>query len=566
MNGFMGTSDVKAIIEQVEQLLAEEELPERTELAIHKLLNVVEALNADRNSLADEVERLRKQLEQKKKSKTTCSKDAKDTASEDDRTSSDHSSEKRRKSRRKPKANDRRSFKDLTIHDTIECPVDPDALPPDAVRLQDEIVVVQDIEIKPKNTQFQRQVFYSASQQKYYRGPLPAGYGHGDFSASLRALIVSLKYCGNMSEPKIGEFLENFDVQVSSGSLSNILTKSAKLFEQEYNDLLIAGLSSTPYQQTDDTSARVKGEFWNTHILCNPFYTFYSTRPGKDRLTVLKVLQNTNELRFRFGEATCQLLQDEFTLPKKWSEEITALGDVEVSETTLKLLLDGWFGQRNPQVRTAIEQAAAIVFYRQQSSIPVVQTLVCDDAGQFKLLTDKLSLCWIHAGRHYEKLSPIVERHAKSLDDFRDRYWAYYSSLQDYRAGPTKELAEKLRLEFNELFSTQTKYAALDDRIAKTAAKKDELLTVLSVPEVPLHNNASELGARVSARRRDVSLHSCSERGVRAMDIFTTLVQTSKKLGISAFDYFRDRLSGALEMPSLAQSILHHANSATATG
>ena len=562
----MGISDVKAIIEQVEQLLSEEELSERTECAIHKLLNVVEALSADKKSLADEVERLRKQLEQKKKSKNTSSKDDKDTASDEDSTSSDHSSEKRRKSGKKPKANDRRSFKDLTIHDTVECPVDPDTLPPDAVRLQDEIVVVQDIEIKPKNTQFQRHVFYSASQQKYYRGSLPADCNHGDFSASLRALIVSLKYCGNMSEPKIGEFLENFDVQVSAGSLSNILTKSAKLFEQEYDDLLIAGLSSTPYQQTDDTSARVKGEFWNTHILCNPFYTFYSTRPGKDRLTVLKVLQNTETLQFRFGEATCQLLQDEFSLPQKWSEEIAALGEVEVSETTLKLLLEGWFGQRNQQLRTAIEHAAAIVFYRQQSSIPIVQTLVCDDAGQFKLLTDKLSLCWIHAGRHYEKLSPIVDRHAKSLDDFLNHYWAYYASLQDYRAGPTKELAEKLRLEFDELFSTQTKYAALDDRIAKTAAKKDELLTVLSLPEVPLHNNASELGARVSARRRDVSLHSRSERGVRAMDIFTTLVQTSKKLGISAFAYLRDRLSGSLEMPSLAQSIRHHANPGPASG
>lgn len=559
----MGTSDVISIIEKVERLLAEEDLSEQTELAIQELLNVVEALCADKQSLADEVERLRKQLEQKKKAKN---KGNQNSAGEDDNVKSNHSSEKQRKSPKKPKANDRRSFKDLTIHDTVECPVDPDTLPPDAVRLQDEIVVVQDIEIKPKNTQFQRQVFYSASQEKYYRGPLPGGYDHGDFSASLRALIVSLKYCGNMSEPKIGEFLNNFDVQVSAGSLSNILTKSAKLFDQEYDDLLIAGLSSTPYQQTDDTSARVKGEFWNTHILCNPFYTFYSTRPGKDRLTVLKVLQNTDELRFHFGKATCQLLQDEFMLPKKWSEEIAALGEVEVSETTLKLLLDGWFGQRNQQVRTTIEQAAAIVFYHQQSAIPIVQTLVCDDAGQFKLLTDKLSLCWIHVGRHYEKLSPIVARHKKSLDDFRDRYWAYYASLQDYQAGPTKELAEKLRLEFDELFSTQTKYAALDDRITKTVAKKDELLTVLSVPEVPLHNNASELGARVSARRRDVSLHSRSTRGVHAMDIFTTLVQTSKKLGISAFAYLRDRLSGTLEMPSLAQSILQAAKNADAIG
>ena len=564
----MIASDVKSIIEKVEQLLAEEELSERTELAIQELLNVVEALCADKKSLADEIERLRKQLEAKKKAKNTSNrnKEDQDTPGDDDSANSNHSSEKRRKSSNKPKANDRRSFKDLTIHDTVECPVDPDTLPPDAVRLQDEIVVVQDIEIKPKNTQFQRHVFYSVSQQKYYRGSLPVDCNHGDFSASLRALIVSLKYCGNMSEPKIGEFLENFDVQVSAGSLSNILTKSAKLFEQEYDDLLTAVLSSTPYQQTDDTSARVNGEFWNTHILCNPFYTFYSTRPGKDRLTVLKVLQNTDELRFSFGEATCQLLQDEFSIPEKWSEEIAALGEVEVCETTLKLLLDGWFGERNQQVRTAIEHAAAIVCYRQQSSIPVVQTLVCDDAGQFKLLTDKRSLCWIHAGRHYEKLSPIVDRHAKSLDHFRDRYWAYYGSLQDYRAGPTLELASKLRLEFDELFSTRPKYAALDDRIAKTAAKKDELLTVLSVREVPLHNNASELGARVSARRRDVSLHSRSERGVRAMDIFTTLVQTSKKLGISAFAYLRDRLSGAFEMPSLAQAIQIAAQSAAASG
>ena len=55
--------------------------------------------------------------------------------------------------------------------------------------------------------------------------------------------------------------------------------------------------------------------------------------------------------------------------------------------------------------------------------------------------------------------------------------------MQDYRAGPTEEQAAKLRLEFDALFSTRTLYAALDDRIAKTAAKKDELLTVLDHPE-----------------------------------------------------------------------------------
>jgi len=65
----MDTSGVQSVIEKVERLLAEEELSEKTELAIEELLNVVEALCSDKNSLADEVERLRKQLEQKKKSK-----------------------------------------------------------------------------------------------------------------------------------------------------------------------------------------------------------------------------------------------------------------------------------------------------------------------------------------------------------------------------------------------------------------------------------------------------------------------------------------------------------------
>ncbi len=558
----MGTSDIQTIIEQVEQLLAEEELSPRVESAIQKLLNVVEALSADKKSLADEVERLRKKLEQKKKAKTTSNSDTDDKDGNKD-SKSDHSSEKHRKGD-KPKAktaNDRRSFKDLAIHETIECPVDPATLPPDAVRLDDEIVIVQDVEIKPKNTKFQRQVFYSAAEQKFYRAPLPAGYEHGDFSANLRALIVALKYCGNMSEPKIGEFLENFYVQVSAGSISNILTNSADEFEQDYHDVLVAGLSSTTYQQTDDTSARVKGEFWHTHILCNPFYTLYSTRPHKDRLAVLGVLQNTDELQFRLGPETLQLLQTEFSIPEKWQQKIADLGEVEFTAAEFKTLLDDWFGKRNQQLRTAIEHAAAIGYYRHQSSLPVVRTLVCDDAGQFKLLTDKLALCWIHEGRHYEKLSPVVGRHADALEAFLERFWNYYGSLQDYRAGPTEELAAKLRLEFDELFSTRTGYETLDDRITKTESKRDELLTVLSEPAVPLHNNASELGARVSARRRDVSLHSRSEHGARAMDIFTTLVQTSKKLGLSAFAYLRDRLSGTFELPSIAQSILQAAAS-----
>ena len=68
----MSGVDVKTIVKQVEELLARAgALPVEAEQAIEKLLNVVEALSAAQKELTEEVQRLRKLLEQKKQAKTT---------------------------------------------------------------------------------------------------------------------------------------------------------------------------------------------------------------------------------------------------------------------------------------------------------------------------------------------------------------------------------------------------------------------------------------------------------------------------------------------------------------
>ncbi len=46
-----------------------------------------------------------------------------------------------------------------------------------------------------------------------------------------------------------------------------------------------------------------------------------------------------------------------------------------------------------------------------------------------------------------------------------------------------------------------------------------------------------------------------SRRKKKANDIFMTIVQTAKKLGVSAYDYIFDRVSNTFEMLSLAQLI-----------
>jgi hypothetical protein len=547
----MDVSDVQDILRQIEEQLASvENLDPVAEQAIQTLLNLIERLVAAQRDLLQQVQRLKEQLENKKKKKTTAADNG------DEKPKQNHSSEKHRKKLQPPPAPraDRRSFKEVPVHQETECPLDPAQLPPDARRIDDEFFIVRDIKIEPFNTRYRRHVYFSPSQNKVYRGSLPEGVGPGEFGADLRSLIISLKYSAGTSEPKIRELLENFQVQISSGSISNILTGS-EAFQEDFDDLVLAGLSSTSYQQTDDTSARVAGEFWHTHILCNPYYTAYFTRARKDRLTILEVLQNTTSLCFQFNAETGLRLA-EADIPQKWQDRVAALGEVQYDAAGLKELLDEWFGKdRGTQTRTTIEQAAAVVYYRHQTAVPLVQTLVCDDARQFKSITDFLALCWVHAGRHYHKLRPVVTRHQVMLDEFITAYWDYYAKLQRYRADPTTDEASGLRLEFDELFSTVSGYEALNERIAKTRSKKDELLTVLDHPEVPLHNNDSELGARVSARRRDVSLHSRSKHGARSMDIFTTLVQTCKKLGVSAYSYIRDRLSGRRALPSLSELI-----------
>jgi len=77
----------------------------------------------------------------------------------------------------------------------------------------------------------------------------------------------------------------------------------------------------------------------------------------------------------------------------------------------------------------------------------------------------------------------------------------------------------------------------------------------LKYPEVPLHNNESELGARAQVRRRDVSLHTMTEDGTKANDTFLTIVETAKKLGVSAYEYIYDRVSKRFRMPSLSERI-----------
>ncbi|QFS50755.1 hypothetical protein [Nostoc sphaeroides] len=112
---------------------------------------------------------------------------------------------------------------------------------------------------------------------------------------------------------------------------------------------------------------------------------------------------------------------ENFQLATKWKNSLKLLPQETVfSSTEFETLLDTYLPKLGSQQRTRVLEAAAIAFYHQQTDWPVVQTLLCDDAPQFKLITDDLALCWVHEGRHYKKLNPKVACHQELLDQFLD--------------------------------------------------------------------------------------------------------------------------------------------------
>jgi hypothetical protein len=516
---------------------------------IQRLLNLVEKLSLDlrdaqaaNQRLRDEVNRLKGEQGKPKIHGNTPKPPPSDHSSEKER----HISRPRHKSHKKT---------EIKIDREQEVTVDAAILPPDAQFKGHDDVVVQDILLSTDNVLFHKQKYYADSTQKSYLAELPRGY-EGQFGPGIKTLTLAFYFGMGTSEPKILEFYENVGIQISEGEVSNLLIKDQAGFHAEKDAVYAAGLKSSPWQQTDDTLTRVDGQNQHCHVVCNPVYTAYHTRPSKERLTVLDVLRNGRQRIFRLNAEALGYLESQL----KWSKAVWGtlhrwVAEQDLDESTFLKRLDTELPGLGKQQRKLLIDAAAVAAYHAETGFPVVQALVCDDAPQFNWLARRMMQCWVHEGRHYKKLSPVVGVHRAQLDGFLKHFWEYYDRLLAYRQAPSPEERQRLATEFDHLFTPNTGYEELDQRIAKTHAKKESLLLVLTYPELPLHNNAAELGVRQRVRKRDVSFGPRTQAGVRAWDTFATLAATSKKLGISFYQYIHDRISGANQIPPMADLI-----------
>ena len=528
--------DTKRVVQQLANLL-------------EQALADVDALRAQNQRLRDENNRLKGEQgkpEVKPSKKPDTDKDP-----------TDHSSENKRK---RPETWHKGTKNDKIVLDRTEVlPLDPATLPADAVFKGVVRVVVQNLVLKTDNVCFERAKYSSPSTGKTYVAPLPPGY-EGAFGPDLKALVLNLHHLGNVSQPALHTLLTHAGIRISTGEISRLLVSGQERFHAEKQQIGLAGLASSPWQQTDDTATRVDGVNQHCHVLCNPLYTTYTTVAHKDRLSVLGVLQNGQPLGFVLTPA---VLASEavWKLPQKWQRVLSTFPqDTCWNQDELSALLEKLMPTLSVPGKKGLLEQMALGAYRSQTTVPVVSLLVCDDAPQFPGLTEELGLCWIHDARHYQKLTPHLRMHQEILEQFKDTYWAYYEKLLAYREAPSPGARSALSEEFDTLFVPETGYAHLDFRIQQTQANKDKLLAVLLHPEIPLHNNASELAARRRVRKRDVSFGPRSEAGATCWDTFQTLAATAQKLGVSFLAYLTDRVSGRNALPSLASLITERAS------
>jgi len=475
----------------------------------------------------------------------------------------DISSDKERSRKKKWKKQAKK--KDIPIDKEVQCPIDTSTLPPDAKFKYYDSVIQQDIVFERKNTLFKIAVYYSPSKNKTYRAALPPEY-NGYHGNGLKSFIVTLHNVCDVTFRKILDFIHSTKIQMSQGALSSILLDNSEWLFQEKQDILRAGLVVS-YAQADATASRFFGRNYNTQIICNEYFTSYTTLQNRTRLDILSAFQgldDRNNLQLIYNEETAHLL-DIAKVPVNDKAKLYSMFETHKDPLSLKQFSE-LVEKEYPELYgkkvtfTKVKEAFAFSFYHSQDEYPIIEYLITDDASEYNNIAILYhALCWVHDARYYKKLMPVVPGHQVIRDDFMKNYWEYYHSLLDYKENPTEKSKEKLYNKFDQIFVPDKKYAQLITCIKRTIQNKEQLLVVLENPDIPLHNNTSELGARQKARKRDISYHTMTPKGLKIQDAWMTIIQTGKKLRINIYSYIKNVVNKSPQ--SLVDNIYQCANS-----
>ena len=522
--------------------------------AVVVLLNVVEQLIKENGDLLEKNQELRDENNKLKGG------NARPQIKPNVKPSGDISSQGREKGEKKVKRCE--DMKPVGIDREVEVGVVKEDLPPDAIFKGHVAYIQQDLVFRRDNKRFLFHTYYSALEGRSITAGWPEGTVEGHYGAGLRSVLNVLHHFGNMTEGALETLLDSLGVRISAGTICNLLKGEHAWAVEEQGDILRAALQVDAPKQMDATGNRQKGVNKVTHIITAPFFSVFYTLGGKSRLDCLRALQGNpaGDIKLLWhggldaelaGKVSAADRQEVGRLMR--GAPCLPLADFEA---LLREKAPGIFAKAS--VLHKLRDAMALAHYAQQAAFPRPKVLLSDDAPEYDKIAPFHGLCWVHDARFYNKLFPKIALHEQKLGGFKTLYWAFYRKLLDFKEQKPQEqnrVKDQLGIEFDQIFTPNTKYGALDLAIERTRANKADLLRVLEFPDLPLHNNAAELAARKVVRKRDISLHTWSDWGTQLRDAFISIIETARKLNISAYDFIYDRITQQFKLPSLATVI-----------
>jgi len=533
--------------------------------AVELLINVVEELSAEKDSLKKEVQRLRDENSRLKGG------NARPVIKGNKKISGDissHGREKGKAGKKHPGDNNAEPAKPQSAIETdedIKIEIAAADLPADAVFKGYTPYIRQDLVIKRYNKRFLLATYYSASEGRSIRAALPPGETEGHYGCGIRSLINILHHYGNVTHSSLEGLMKGFGIKISAGSICNLLKGELEWAVAEQSSILQAGLRHTAPGQMDSTGNRQRGVNKVTHIITSPLFSVFYTLPTKSRMDCLRALQGNpaGGVQLAWHEGMETVFRAAGVSMQDCSQVLAALKShgafhlgIDEFAALLASQAPGVFAKQ--RIVGIVTEAMAFYYYTQQTAFPRPQVLMSDDAPEYKKIAPFHALCWVHDARYYNKLAPQITISIERLEAFKAQYWEFYQTLLDYKTLlPAAQNAQKTSISqaFDRLFGQTTRYGALDLCIQRTRENKSQLLQVLDFPSLPLHNNAAELAARRVVRKRDISLHTWTDWGTQLRDAFLSIIETAGKLGVSAYQYINDRITAQRIMPSLAQLI-----------
>lgn len=412
-----------------------------------------------------------------------------------------------------------------------------------------EVYDVQELVIEGKLTRYLRQRMVMPDGRTLL-APLPADVvPSSHFGSILTSYILYQYHHCHVTQPLLLEQLWEYDVDISAGQLSNILTEKKEEFHAEKAEVRQTGLEVSSYVGVDDTGARHDGKNGFCTVICNELFATFESTNSKSRVNFLKVLRGACR-GYAINEVALTYWKKQ-KMPQEWAEKLSAGPLCFVNDCAWQAYLSD-VGLAERLLKTATEGALLGVLIELGVSPELV--VLSDGAPQFDLFVH--ASCWVHIERPLARVIPYNEAHQVAIEHVRQQIWELYQDLKAYREKPEVAAKASLETRFDALAGQHTVYTTSIGQVLKEMRDhKADLLRVLERPEVPLHNNGTESDIREYVKKRKISGSTRSDAGRRCRDTFASLKKTCRKLRVSFWAFLVDRIQGLGTIPRLADLI-----------